>query len=58
MLGVDPTCVEKVPWHMPGVSGLSPYEIVYGRRRPLAGLPNEVPRVCEDAVEFFKKMEE
>ena len=43
---------------MPGVSGLSPYEIVYGRQRPLAGLPYEVPRVCEDAVEFFKRMEE
>ena len=43
---------------MPRVSGLSPYEIVYGRQRPLAGLPYEVPRVCEDAVEFFKRMEE
>ena len=43
---------------MSGVSGLSPYEIVYGRQRPLAGLPYEVPRVCEDAVEFFKRMEE
>ena len=43
---------------MLGVSGLSPYEIVYGRQRPLAGLPYEVPRVYEDAVEFFKRMEE
>ena len=22
------------------------------------GLPNEVPKVCEDAVKFFKRMEE
>jgi transposase InsO family protein len=42
---------------MPGVSGLSPYEIVYGRQRPLAGLPYEVPRVSEDAVDFFHRME-
>ena len=41
---------------MPGVSGLSPYEIVSGRQQPLAGLPYEVPRVCEDAVEFCKRM--
>ena len=56
--------VEMIPhvsrkYHdMLGVSGLSPYEIVYGRQRPLAGLPCEVPRVCEDVVEFFKRMED
>ena len=42
---------------MPGVSGLSPYEIVYGRQRPLAGLPYSIPKVSEDVVEFFKIME-
>ena len=42
---------------MPGVSGLSPYEIVFGRQWPLAGLPYSVPKVSEDAIEFFKRME-
>ena len=39
---------------MPGVNGL--YEIVYGRYRPLAGLPYQAPRVSEDAVEYFDRM--
>ena len=49
--------VEMIPhvqrkYHgMPGVSGLPPYEIVYGWQRPLAG------KVSEDAIEFFKRME-
>ena len=42
---------------MRGVSGLSPYEIVYGRQRPLAGLPYSTPKVSDDAIEFFKRME-
>ena len=55
--------VEMIPhvlrkYHdMPGVSGLSPYEIVYGRQRPLAGLPYSTPKGSEDAIEFFKRME-
>ena len=42
---------------MKGVSGLSPYEIVHGRLRPLAHLPYEPERDCEDAIEFFFRMQ-
>ena len=42
---------------MPGMSGLSPYEIVYRRQRPLAGLPYKTAKVSKDAIEFFKGME-
>jgi hypothetical protein len=40
----------------PGESGLSPYQIVFGRDRPLANKPYEPPRECEDAQQFFEKM--
>jgi transposase InsO family protein len=40
----------------PGETGFSPYEILFGRQRPLANLPYEPPRECEDAKEFFKRM--
>jgi hypothetical protein len=38
----------------PGVSGYSPYEIVFGRQRSLANLPYTPPRERFDAHEFFK----
>ena len=41
----------------PGVAGLSPSEIVFGRQRPLAHLPYEPPNECQDAEEFFSRME-
>ena len=37
---------------------MSPYEILFGRPRPLANLPFEPPSECEDAQNFFKRMEE
>jgi hypothetical protein len=40
----------------PGESGLSPYQIVFGRDRPLANKPYEPPRECEDAQQFFERM--
>jgi hypothetical protein len=43
---------------IPGQTGLSPYEIVYGRRRPLKGLPYKPPIIAEDAVRFFDRMEQ
>jgi hypothetical protein len=43
---------------IPRVSGLSPYEILYGRQRPLGGLPYEPSRVSEDAGEFMARMKE
>jgi len=43
---------------VPGESGLSPYQILFGRERPLAGIPYSPPRECEDACQFFKRMEE
>jgi hypothetical protein len=41
-----------------GESGLSPYEILFGRERPLAGVPYTPPRECEDAQEFFRRMKD
>ena len=41
---------------IPGVSGLSPYEILFGRPRPLANRPYSPPVDCEDAKSFFKRM--
>ena len=38
-------------------SGLSPYQILFGRERPLAGVPYEPPVECEDAKAFFKETE-
>ena len=43
---------------MEGPSGLTPYQIVFGRERSLAGLPFTPTRECEDAESFFKRMEE
>ena len=40
----------------PGESGLSPYEIVFGRERFCANVPYNPPRECEDAQYFFKRM--
>ena len=42
----------------PGPSGLSPFEIVFGRHRPCAGVPYEPPQVALDAVEFFEHQQE
>ena len=41
-----------------GQAGLSPYEILFGRPRPLANIPYEPPTVCEDAKEFFTRMKQ
>lgn len=43
---------------IPGESGLSPYEIMFGRQRPLANIPFPPTRRCDDASEFFRKQEE
>ena len=40
----------------PGESGLSPYEIIFGRERFCARVPYEPPRTCEDAQDFFERM--
>jgi hypothetical protein len=41
-----------------GESGYSPYEILFGRERPLAGCPYSPPKECEDAIVFFQHMRE
>ena len=41
----------------PGESGLSPYQILFGRDRNIPNLPYVPPRLCEDAADFFKRME-
>ena len=40
----------------PGESGLSPYLILFGRHRPLGGIPYQPPYECEAAESFFNRM--
>lgn len=42
----------------PGEGGLSPYQILFGRDRPLGGIPYQPPHECEDATDFFNRMRE
>ena len=42
---------------IPGPTGLSPYQIIFGRHRPLAGLPYEITKPACDAEAFFLQME-
>ena len=42
----------------PGPSGLSPYQIHFGRDRPMSGIPQIPSRKAEDALQFFKRMKE
>ena len=42
----------------PGESGLSPFHILFGRERNTANLPYQPPTECEDAQDFFKRMNE
>ena len=37
-------------------TGLSPYQIMFGRERTLAGLPWDPPRECQEASDFFAEM--
>ena len=43
---------------VPGVTGLSPYEILFGRDRPVANIPFPQMRECEDALAFFERQKE
>ena len=40
-----------------GESGMSPFQIVFGRERNLAGVPYEIPRECEGAETFLARMD-
>ena len=42
---------------VPGESGYSPYQILFGRDRCFGNLPYKVPKECEDAITFFQRME-
>jgi hypothetical protein len=39
------------------ITGLAPYEVVFGRERALGGLPYQPPLPCKTAEEFFDRME-
>jgi hypothetical protein len=39
-----------------GEGGYSPYEILFGRERPMAGIPYTPPKECEDSQQFFQRM--
>ena len=43
---------------LPGEGGVYPYEILYGRHRPYAGVPYQPPPKMEDAIAFFKRQDE
>ena len=49
--------VLRVYHNTPGESGLSPFQIVFGRDRYEAGTPYEIARECEDAKQFFDRLE-
>jgi hypothetical protein len=40
-----------------GAGGISPYKLLMGRDRPLAGLPYTPERECLDAHEYFNHLE-
>ena len=39
-------------------TGMSPYQILFGRERSLGGIPTEAIRTCEDAGQFMERMRE
>ena len=43
---------------VPNLSELSPYEIVFGRHRPLGNVPYVPASQCEDVRDFFAHMKE
>ena len=43
---------------IPGESGQSPYEILFGRERSLGNLPYKPSKECEDAENYFGRMKE
>ena len=42
----------------PGESGYTPYQIVFGRDRPLGMIPYTPPKISEDAEDFVKRIQE
>ena len=50
-------CAVRAINDAPGESGWSPYELVHGRHRPMAGLPYRPLREAEGATAFFTRME-
>lgn len=51
-----PTALRQIH-DSPGESGLSPYQILFGRDRNIPNLPYAPPRTCEDASDFLHRME-
>ncbi len=55
--------VEELPYILrvyrdaPGESGVSSFELVFGRERILAGTPTDLDRNCEDARQFCDRVE-
>ena len=37
-----------------GRGGISPYQVIFGRERPLGNVPYNPERECEDAIQFFE----
>ena len=48
--------VLRVYHDLPGESGLSPFQILFGRERNLAGIPYPPEKECESAKVFFDRM--
>jgi hypothetical protein len=54
---VLPTVLDRIH-DLPGESGISPYEILFGRTRPMGNLPYRLDRECEDVESFFSRMQQ
>ena len=56
-----PQLLPRVLRHLhdaPGATGLSPYQIVFGRHRGMAGVPYPPEREAEDASQFMERIRE
>ena len=40
------------------IMGMTPYQAMFGRERPLGGLPGDLEKECPEATEFFEHMAE
>ena len=48
----------RIHHDMCGEGGLSPFQIMFGRERTVQGIPYTPERECEDAEQFFSRMEQ
>ena len=52
-----PQVVDRIH-DVPGEGGYTPYQIIFGRDRPLGGVPYSPPRFSEDAEDFIQRIKD